>query len=84
MLVPFGDSARSPQQICGLLRDEPRRQAMGRQAYMLGREMIWSHVAHLYMNSFQQARRVRFDRPVKPLAIQTLDERRSGTPEVAA
>jgi len=74
-LVPFRDSSAIAQQICSLLRDEPRRQAMGRQAYMLGREMIWSHVAHLYMNSFQQARRVRFDHPVKPLAIQTLDER---------
>ena len=74
-LVPFRDSGAIAQQICSLLRDEPRRLAMGRQAYTLGREMIWSHVAHLYMNSFQQARRVRFDRQVKPLAIQTLDER---------
>src|SRR5688500_3761165 len=48
---------------------------MRRRAYGLGREMIWSHVAHLYMDSFQRARRVRIDRPLKPLAIQTLDER---------
>jgi hypothetical protein len=37
--------------------------------------MIWSHVAHLYMSSFERARRVVFDRRLKPLAIQTLDER---------
>ena len=36
-------------------RDEPRRHAMRKKAYMLGREMIWSHVAHLYMESFQRA-----------------------------
>ena len=28
---------------------------MRKKAYMLGREMIWSHVAHLYMESFQRA-----------------------------
>ena len=44
-------------------------------AYKLGREMIWSHTAHLYMDSFQRARRSRIDAPVKPLAIQTLEER---------
>ena len=27
---------------------------MRKKAYMLGREMIWSHVAHLYMESFQR------------------------------
>jgi len=75
VLVPFRDPAAIAQQICELLRNEPQRQAMARRAYGLGREMIWSHVAHLYMDSFQRARRVRIDRPVKPLAIQTLDER---------
>ena len=29
---------------------------MRKQAYLLGREMIWSDVAHRYMESFQQAR----------------------------
>jgi len=75
VLVPFRDSAAIAQQVCTLLRDQPQRQAMCRRAYGLGREMIWSHVAHLYMDSFQRARRVRIDRPVKPLAIHTLDER---------
>ena len=41
---------------------------------MLGREMIWSHVAHLYMESFQRARRSRLDMPYKPLAVRTLAE----------
>ena len=30
---------------------------------MMGREMIWSHVAHDYMDSFQRARRSRLDLP---------------------
>ena len=60
---------------CELLRNEPERQAMCKRAFVLGREMIWSHVGHLYMDSFQRARRSRIDRPVKPLAIHTLEER---------
>jgi glycosyltransferase involved in cell wall biosynthesis len=75
VLVPFKDPAAIAAEICSLLGDEPRRDAMRRRAYSLGREMIWSHVAHLYMDSFQRAKRVHVDRPVKPLAIQTLDER---------
>ena len=74
VLVPFGDSKALAREICELLRDEPRRHAMRKKAYMLGREMIWSHVAHLYMESFQRARRSRLDVPYKPLAVRTLAE----------
>ena len=74
VLVPFGDSAALAREIVELLRDEPRRHAMRKKAYMLGREMIWSHVAHLYMESFARARRSRLDVPYKPLAVRTLAE----------
>jgi glycosyltransferase involved in cell wall biosynthesis len=75
VLVPFRDSTAIAEQLCELLRNEPARRTLGRQAYRLGREMIWSHVAHLYMDSFQRARRTNVDRPTKPLAIHTLEER---------
>jgi hypothetical protein len=75
VLVPFRDSAAIARELCNLLRDEPKRQAMCKHAYELGREMIWSHTGHLYMESFQRARQSRIDSPVKPLAIQTLEER---------
>jgi glycosyltransferase involved in cell wall biosynthesis len=74
VIVPFGDSSALAREICELLRDEPRRHAMRKKAYMLGREMIWSHVAHLYMESFQRARRSRLDVPYKPFAVRTLAE----------
>ncbi len=74
-LVPFRDSAAISREMCNLLADEPQRQAMCKSNYKLGREMIWSHTGHLYMDSFQRARRSRIDAPVKPLAIQTLEER---------
>ena len=74
VLVPFGDSPGLAREVVELLRDEPRRHAMRKKAYMLGREMIWSHVAHLYMESFARARRSRLDVPYKPLAVRTLAE----------
>ena len=74
VLVPFGDSAALAREICDLLRDETRRHALRKKAYMLGREMIWSHVAHDYMDSFQRARRSRLDVPIKLQAVRTLAE----------
>ena len=74
VLVPFGDSAALAREICDLLRDETRRHALRKKAYLLGREMIWSHVAHDYMDSFQRARRSRLDVPIKLQAVRTLAE----------
>ena len=59
ILVPFGDSDAIARAIIDLWQDEPRRNAMRKRAYLMGREMIWSHVAHLYMESFQRARHSR-------------------------
>jgi glycosyltransferase involved in cell wall biosynthesis len=75
VLVPFGDSAAIAHGLRDLLRNETERQRMCKSAYALGREMIWSHVGHLYMGSFQRARRSRIDDPVTPLAMHTLEER---------
>ena len=63
------------REICALLTDEPRRHAMRKRAYMLGREMIWSNVAHLYMDTFQQARHSLVDQPGRRYVVPTLEER---------
>ena len=73
VLVPFADSAAIGREIIALLKDDPRRQAMRKRAYQLGREMTWSRVAEFYVKSFQDARRSRVHVP-KPLAVRTLDE----------
>jgi len=57
VLVPFADSAAIAREVTALLRDEPRRNTMSANAYRLGREMVWSHTAGLYMRSFELARR---------------------------
>ncbi len=81
VLVPFADSKALAREICGLLRDEPRRMAMCEQAYRLGREMIWEHSAGLYMESFQRTRLGRQDQPFKQLAVRTLAEQQADLPD---
>jgi len=56
VLVPFGDAKAIAREVNALLRDTPRRNAIRENAYRLGREMIWSNVARLYMRSFERAR----------------------------
>ncbi len=56
VLVPFADAAAIARELRGLLRDPARRQAMADGAYELGREMVWSNVARLYLQSFAVAR----------------------------
>jgi glycosyltransferase involved in cell wall biosynthesis len=53
VLVPFGDAKAIAREVIGLLRDDTRRHAMRKNAYKLGREMVWSNVARLYMRSFE-------------------------------
>src|ERR1051326_8106658 len=48
VLVPFGDSRAIAREVRALLRDDTRRHAIRKNAYRIGREMIWSHVAQLY------------------------------------
>lgn len=80
VLVPFADPRALAEEIRGLLGDEPRRLAMGRRAYELGREMVWARSAQHYMDSFRRARHGRQDRPSRPLAVRTLAEQRAELP----
>jgi glycosyltransferase involved in cell wall biosynthesis len=54
-LVPFADPRAIAREVSGLLRDETRRRAMSDRAYKLGRAMVWSNTAGLYMRSFEAA-----------------------------
>ena len=74
ILVPFADAPAIAREVGGLLRDETRRQAMRKNAYKLGREMIWSHVGGLYMQSFERARIEGAVLSRKSFATKTLDE----------
>ena len=55
-LVPFRDAEAIAGAVIELLHDEPLRHSMRKNAYQLGRDMVWSRVAQLYVKSFEQAR----------------------------
>jgi hypothetical protein len=82
LLVPFKDSDALADAMLSLLRDELRRNAMRKQAYLLGRDMTWSRVAGHYMSAFVDARQNRcvtpfraarltfIERPMRPLKLR--------------
>jgi glycosyltransferase involved in cell wall biosynthesis len=72
VLVPFADPGAIAREVAGLLRDGARRHAMSVNAYKLGRTMVWSNTAGLYMDSFELARRqdaAEKSMPVYPLPL---------------
>ncbi|MDB6015685.1 MAG: hypothetical protein JWR19_174 [Pedosphaera sp.] len=82
VLVPFGDAKAIAREVIGLLRDETRRTAIRKNAYKLGREMVWSNVARLYMRSFELARLERAVLSRKSFATKTLAEQPRALPEL--
>lgn len=81
-LVPFGDSKAIAREVIGLLRDEARRTTIRKNAYRLGREMVWSNVARLYMQSFELARLERAVLSRKSFATKTLDQQPRELPDL--
>lgn len=74
VLVPFGDTDALAREVIGLLRDDQRRHAMRKRAYMFGRNMIWSQTAGLYMASFEKARSSRVHAAPQRLHVRTLEQ----------
>ena len=82
VLVPFGDAPAIGREVIALLTDDTRRHAMRKNAYRLGREMIWSNVAQVYMRTFEAARLQGAARSRKSLITKTLDMRPRELPEL--
>jgi len=81
ILVPFRDSDAIADAIIELLSNEAKRHSMRKKAYMLGREMVWSNIAHLYVNTFQQARELSIRKSYPVATLKTLDDQRMELPE---
>lgn len=75
VLVPFADAQAIATEVTGLLRDDTRRHAIRKNAYRMGREMVWSNVAQLYMRSFELSRLQGTAPSRKSLVTKTLDQR---------
>ena len=82
VLVPFANAAVIAREVIGLLRDDPRRHAMRKSAYRLGREMVWSNVAQMYMRSFELSRVEGSERSRKSLATKMLDQKPRELPQL--
>lgn len=80
VLVPFGDSTAIARAVRDLLRNESARHAMRKNAYLLGREMIWSSVAHQYIHCFEQARLDHASLGAINYTPPTLDRQQTGLP----
>ena len=76
VLVPFADPTAIASEVNSLLRDDNRRHAMRKNAYRIGREMIWRNVAKMYMSSFELSRLAGDTLPGKSFPIKTLDQKR--------
>ncbi|MGE5805861.1 MAG: glycosyltransferase family 4 protein [Ignavibacteria bacterium] len=82
VLVPFGDSGAIAKELINLFKDENSRHSMRKKAYMLGRSMVWSEIAHRYMESFQKARLPKIEKFPRIFAVKTLEEKRAELPEI--
>ena len=81
-LVPFRNAQAIAAAVVELLRDESLRHSMRKNAYKLGRDMVWSRVARLYAKSFDQARQDPNFIGRKSSLIKTLDEQPGQLPEL--
>ena len=82
VLVPFRDAHAIAREVIALLRDDIRRHAMRKNAYRIGREMVWSNVAQLYMRTFESSRLEGAAVSRKSLVSKTLDQRPRELPEL--
>ena len=81
-LVPFRDPRAIANAVRELLHDEPLRHSMRKNAYRLGRDMVWGRVSQLYVKSFEQARQDHSFVGRRSSPIKTLDEQPGQLPDL--
>jgi hypothetical protein len=73
-LVPFADSPALADALIDLLRNEVKRHVMRKNAYKLGRDMVWKNVAHKYWECFENSRISRGAMSRNLFTVKTLDK----------
>ena len=79
-LVPFRDPQAIASGVCEFIDQPALMDRTRREAYQMGREMIWPAVAQRYVESFQRASADRKATPRKAFAGWTLASRPSALP----
>src|ERR1051326_2084001 len=82
VLVPFADAPAIAREVIGLLRDDTRPHGIRKNAYKIGREMVWNNVAQMYMRAFECSRLEVAALPRKFLATRTLDQKPRELPPI--
>lgn len=82
ILVPFNNPDAIAEAIEKLISNETLRHSMRKKAYIIGREMIWSNVAHLYMEAFIKARKTKLHLSKHRVTIKTLEEENLNLPQI--
>jgi len=80
VLVPFRDAGAIAQGVRDLLADAPRMKRIQKDAYAIGREMIWPAVARRYLGAFKHSRVARQETPRTAFAKWTIDSRPRALP----
>jgi glycosyltransferase involved in cell wall biosynthesis len=82
ILFPFGDSSALAEHVVDLLDNEPKLHTIRKNAYLYGRQMIWSQVAKRYIESFEHARNQRLYAVRSGYAVKPLDQSPADLPEL--
>ena len=82
VLVPFADSQAMACEVIDLLSNDTRRHAMRKNAYRIGRDMVWSSVAQQYMRCFESSRLAVAALPRKTPVTRTLDQKPRDLPKI--
>lgn len=82
VLVPFNDPDAIAREVVRLLSDDARRNVLRKNAYKMGRKMVWGNAARCYMRVFEKARNERAGLIRKLFTVKTLDKQLAGLPEM--
>lgn len=78
VLVPFHDVQALSEAVIDLLGNDAKRNAMRKQAFLLGKQMLWPQVAGQYNTIFESAQIAKpptrwHKKPIEPLGVETRD-----------
>ena len=82
IIVPFNDPEATGQAIIRLIGNENERNAMRKNAYLLGRDMIWSNVVLKYASIFEESRMKHPSAMKKKIKMYPLEEQVPVLPEI--
>lgn len=74
IIVPFNDPEAIAREVLDLIRNDNKRNALRKNAFILGREMTWSKIGMVYLDAFKEARLKHPTLIHKKLVLPSLDQ----------